>query len=422
MGSLKGMLQFLGQNQDILERITGKLGKIQEYFNNNFSNVSMIRENEIEFLQKEFFSDPGFFNEKIRNGYSSEIKNQEEMYRKNFEELRIELKKSREEMESTDKKRVELLKRIKSSNRALDRKEEKLKDDITRFEKRISEFNKKIDELNTGFGFVLNLFKMKKLENEKEELMDTRDMHVESIEEIRSKWEEKSKEFKETEKEVRSSWNEAQVKLSMIKEKIDYIKRNREEIIRKAAFMGTLNSLKGDEDFLIKNVSSQKPGKCKRCGSENRENIFFCFYCGERFAEDRPDKVGSLIEVGELNEVYNKLLGGIKRSVSFLALMKGLNKGVKEFIKSVRSVKDSQDKYPSLPNLDINIPDFTLKFYDILKDLETKIDVAFFNLHPAEFSQSLEEYEKKVLTDKNIEKFFSKMGDELNSTTKEQWG
>jgi uncharacterized coiled-coil DUF342 family protein len=422
MGSLKGMLQFLGQAQDTLEGISGKLDKIQEYFNNNFSNVSMIRESEIDFLQKEFFSDSGSFHEKIRSGFTTEIKKQEEKYRENIEELRKDLKKFQEEMESTDEKRVALLKKIKRSNRSLDKKEEKLKDDIAVCEKRINKYNKKIDELNTGFGFVLNLFKMKKLENEKEELIDTRDEFVESIEDIRSKWEEKTGAFEETEKEIRSSWNGAQVKLSMIKEKIDYIRKNREEIIKKAAFTGTLSSLKGDEDFLMKKIDPEKPAKCKRCGSENRENRFFCFYCGERFAGDRPDIDGSLIEIGELNEVYNKLLEGVKSSVSFLALMKGLTKGVKEFIKSVRSVKDSQDKYPSLPNLDINVPDFTLKFYNLMKELESKINVEFFNLHPAEFSHSLEEYEKKVFTDKNIEKFFSKMGDELNSTTREQWG
>ncbi len=422
MGSLKGMLQFLGQTQDTLEGITGKLNKIQEYFNNNFSNVSMIREGEIDFLQKEFFGDPGSFHEKIRSGYSAETGRQEEIYREKIEELRQDLKKFQEEMESADEKRIVHLKRLKRSNASLDKKEEKLKEDITRCEERIGAYNKKIDELNTGFGFVLNLFKMKKIEDEKEELIETRDSYVESIEDIRSKWEEKSGAFEETEKEIKNSWNRAQVELSMIREKIDYIMKNREEIIKKAAFTGTLNKLKGDEDYLTKKINSEKPAKCKRCGSGNKKNNFFCFYCGERFAEDRPDIDGSLIEIAELNEVYTKLLEGVKMSVSFLALMKGLTKGVKEFIKSVRSVKDSQDKYPSLPNLDINVPDFTLKFYDIMKDLESKINVEFYNLHPAEFSQSLEEYEKKVFTDKNIENFFSKMGDELNSTTKEQWG
>ncbi len=422
MGSLKGMLQFLGQTQDTLEGITGKLDKIQEYFNNNFSNVSMIRASEIEFLQKEFFSDPGSFPEKIRTGFTSEISNQEKIYRKNIEELSNDLKKHKEGMESEDDKRITLLNKLKKSNRSLDNREEKLKVNIGDHEKRISRYNKKIDELNSGFGFVLNLFKMKKLENEKEELLEARDELVENIEEIREKWEKESGSFAEEEKKLKNSWNSARIELSMVKEKIDYLKMNREEIIKKSAFTGTLNSLRGDDDYLTKQINTGKPGKCKRCGSENRDNTFFCFYCGERFAEDRPDIDGSLLEIGELNEVYEKLLDGVKRSVSFLALIRGLHKGVKEFIKSVRSVKDSQDKYPSLPNLDINVPDFTLKFYDILKELESKIDVEFFNLHPAEFSQSLVEYEKNVFTHKNIEKFFSMMGDELNTTTKEQWG
>jgi hypothetical protein len=127
-----------------------------------------------------------------------------------------------------------------------------------------------------------------------------------------------------------------------------------------------------------------------------------------------------LAEVGELNSVHANLLEGITGSVSILALMKSIGTGVGEFIKSVESVKASEDKYP-LPKLTIDVPEFTKKLADKIVEFNPKIDVKFFNLHPLEFSSSFADYTDKVFTDSNIEKFFSGMGNELNKTTKAQW-
>ena len=168
----------------------------------------------------------------------------------------------------------------------------------------------------------------------------------------------------------------------ILTEKIGTLRSDRETIIKKAAYVSTLNDIQ--EDYNRSEMSNEvvPPKKCKKCSSKNKNNLFFCRFCGERFSDDRKDVSGSLSEIGELNMVFNDLLAGIKLSVSFLALMKGLNTGVSKFTESVSSVKSSQDQYASLPKLKINIHEFSKSFADKIVLLEEKIDVQFFNIHP----------------------------------------
>ena len=67
MGYLSDMVDFLEDTFENLTDINEKLDKIQEFFNNNFSNINEVRNREIEFLQNEFFSNLEKFPEKIKN-------------------------------------------------------------------------------------------------------------------------------------------------------------------------------------------------------------------------------------------------------------------------------------------------------------------------------------------------------------------
>ena len=102
-------------------------------------------------------------------------------------------------------------------------------------------------------------------------------------------------------------------------------------------------------------------------------------------------------------------------------MIKGINLGVKEFIKSVDTVKDSQDKYSALPNLKIDVPEGSRSFASKISELKPKIVEKEGEVHPEKYKKIFDEYTENVFTEKNIESFFTKMGDELNKTTEEQW-
>ena len=421
MGDLSTMISFLKKTADKLEEIRKKLDTIQEFFNNNFSNVKQIRLDEIKVLQDTFFHDPDALPKEIAQRYEDEYKKQEKIFDEKIRELQKEKKSLEQKHATADEKRRALQKNIRINNRKLDNREEKIKTKVEALEQEIHAYNQKIDELNTGFGIVTNLFRMRKLQEKKELLLLDRNTLAEDIEDIRQKWQEKMEAYSTEEDTIQEEWNTAQVELSIISEKLDHLIENQAELVGKAAFINVLDSLNGDEPFLSK-VEGAIPDSCPRCKSENRKNKFFCQYCGERLSSDRKEIVDSLAEISELNSVYHSLQEGLKQSVSFLALVGGIRKGIEEFQKSVESVKESQDQYSALPKLDIDVPDISMEFSERIGELSKDIDVPFYNLHPAEFSTSLDKYSDTIFTESGIEKFFVTMGDELNRTTKEQWG
>ncbi|OHD63017.1 MAG: hypothetical protein A2176_09330 [Spirochaetes bacterium RBG_13_51_14] len=420
MGNLKGMLDFLRNTQTQLATIQEKLGTIQTYFNDNFNNVNEIRRAELGFLQDSFFKDTGQFPDEIPARYKKKLKEEETAFEKNLRNLEQKRADLEKQLIAADNERLTYFKRLKDRNTELDRREENLKARVAALEGEIGSYNKTIDELDTGLGFITNLFRMRKIQKQKEVLLDKRSTLAMEIDSIRTQWEEVTKKYRGEEREIMEKWNRAQTELSIATEKIDNLKVNRADIIKRAAFVSALGELKGNEIFIAQSSAAAQPTSCPRCKSDNSANRFFCYYCGARFKQDRPDVLGSLGEVGELNSVHANLMKGITGSVSILALIKGISTGVAEFTKSVESVKSSEDRYP-LPKLAINVPDFTRKMAEKITELNPKIDVKFFNLHPLEFSTSFAEYTDKVFTDANIEKFFTGMGDELNRTTKEQW-
>lgn len=421
MGSLTSMIAFLTNTSQELEKIKSKLDEIQEYFNNNFSNVHQIRTAETEFLQGEFFKNRKRFPEEISQLYRDAHEKQESIFNENIEEMRKNREELKRAFRDANDKRMRLMKKIRKSNRRLNNREEKLKSEVLALEDKITEFNRKIDELNTGLGFITNLFSMKKIQHQKDTLIEDRDSLVEDIEEIREKWQERELRYAGEEEKIQDEWNTVQIELSLTSEKLVHLAGKKSELIAKATLSSVVESLKGNERYLLNQIEAEIHDICSRCNSKNSSNKFFCQYCGERFSRGRKDILGSLVEIGELNEVYRNLQEGLKQSVSFLALIRGIQKGIDEFKKSVESVKESQDQYPSLPDLKIDIPEYSINFTKHIDELNGRIDVSFYNLHPIEFSQSLKEYSDKLFNESNIEKFFVTMGDELNRTTKEQW-
>ncbi len=424
MSDLAVCISYMDDTRKDLDLLIGKLEKLQRYFSDNFENVVRIRNDEFEFLQDAFFrSDPAFPQE-IKEIFRAELPVQQAEYEKNYDELKGNVDDLAKRLKKVDSQRISLLDTFKRFNQDLDRREENLKTKIYALEEKISSYNRKIDELNRGIGFIINLFNMKRLQKEKERYLKARKKMVEEIEDIRKRWKDKEGEITKELEGLKESWNNPQTEFSLISEKLKYLEENKHELIQKTAFSETLKKLKGSEVFLLKLIQSDRPEKimsCPRCRSDNKNNIFFCFYCGERFSENRPDIEGSLVEVGELNEVYESLLEGIKESVSFLALLKGIKTGIDAIRKSYASVKKSQDTYSSLKKLKISIPEVSKQIPYLINKLNGSITLEFKNLHPKAYFEPYKAFIQDYFAEENIKIFFEAMGEELNKTTKAQW-
>jgi predicted nucleic acid-binding Zn-ribbon protein len=421
MGTLKSMVEFIETSISTASEIDEKLNKIQAHFNTNFNNVIKVRTAEIEFLQNEFFKDPDKFPREVRDLYKESLIEQGKKFKQNLSKLEEQNIKLDGEIKELSKNSHDYFAKIKKVNTDLDNKEERLKSDINTLEEEISAFNKKIDELNTGFGFITNFFGMKKIEKEKEVILKKRNDLLSEIEKIRSKWGSKEEELLELDSKTRDKWNDLYTEFSMTSEKIKNLTTDMDLLIKKATFSNSLAVLHGDEKFLLTAADSKRSDRCRKCSSKNEKNLFFCDFCGEPFSENRKDIEGSLIETGELNIVFRSLTDGLKQSVSFIALIRGIKEGMNTFLKSVKDVKKTEDTYSELPTLKIDVPEISMKFAGHLKELEKKLETDFSKLHPAEFASIMFKETETLFTIKNIETYFTAMGDELNKRTKEQW-
>jgi hypothetical protein len=380
-----------------------------------------VRNAEIEFLQKEFFKDSSRFPAEITAFYKKGLSGQEKIFDGNLSDLNKKRDEMKNQLDEINRQRLEYAAKLKKSNTDLDSKEEALKLKVAELESGTEKYNRTIDELNTGFGFIVNFFRMKKIENEKEEILKKRNELADQIELIRKKWLDVEKSISDNDIKIQEKWNYLQTEFSIICEKIKNLEENKDDIVRKGAFSEALAFLQGSEKYLTARSGVKAPEKCGKCASKNSENLFFCNFCGEPFSENRGDIDGSLIETGELNRIFTAVGSGVKESVSIIALMRGLRGGVQTFTKSIKNVKKTEDTYSQLSKLKIDIPGFSEQFSGKIADLDKWIDVKVYNFLPLEFAEKIKTETDKNLSGENIEKFFKMMGDELNKRTKEQW-
>ncbi len=98
------------------------------------------------------------------------------------DELRAESARLKELIQERIKPEEDRIKELKELVDAVEIQEsEKIYLEIDKLESEISAFNNKIDELNTGFGFISNFFNMKKIAAEKEILLSKRDHLIAEI-------------------------------------------------------------------------------------------------------------------------------------------------------------------------------------------------------------------------------------------------
>lgn len=421
MSTLKNMIAFLNDTADTLENINSKLEKVQSHFNKNFNNVVNVRKDEIEFLQGEFFKDKSSFPKEVENLFQAAVESQGKVFTEKMKELKSKKEKMNKSLKEINSSRITFMNQLKKSNLTLDSKEESLKEKINILEEKINSYNAKIDEMNTGFGFITNFFSMKKTGRLKKELIDKRNEYIDQIENIRSKWIKAEKDIGEEDSQIQEKWNYLQAEYSILSEKISNLETNQEDLIKKSAFTEAIGSLRGYEKYLALNTGKNKPEKCQLCSSHNLKNIFFCDFCGARFSKNRPDIEGSLVETGELNNIFLSLKQGIKQSVSLIALMRGIKEGVDKFLQSIKDVKATEEQYSQLPTLKIDIPPFSKDFAEKLKKIDKSIEIKLHDIHPLKFAEEIEKNTSPILNGPDIEKFFILMGNELNKSTKEQW-
>ena len=414
MGRLRDFHRYLNERREFLVQAEGGLTALQAKFETFFSEVARVRESELQQLIDLTLADrsslPASFNTNL-DRILPEVEREVEERLTQKREQRAALLKEADGIRTTS---LRAEKRIRGRNRRLDLEEEELKERTAALLEAIEEFNRNIRQLGSGFGFFLNLFKLRRLAKEKEQLTREHDDVAARIEALRSRWLLEEGRHLEREEERRAQWTELEQKAAALSVTIESLETKKADIVIR---MTLERLLQGREPTLEEAGADAVP--CPRCHMPNPSTDHFCHICAFRLREDRKDFEGSLEEIAEIDRHHRRFSEGMEACQSIIGLVRGLISGIDAFTESVADMEASQDKYP-LAKLQIDVPQASRQF-------GTEIDrlAAFANqdysLHPTIFAERFKEYFGKTFSEESIQAFFETMGDELTQRAEAQW-
>ena len=116
------------------------------------------------------------------------------------------------------------------------------------------------------------------------------------------------------------------------------------------------------------------------------------------------------------------LEGSLDVLTKIIGKLIGIDRGIKRLRKSVDALKDEQDRYASLRDLQIETPQTIPEFEELLQTLEAIPRKTLDN--PEDLTKDLAPFldeEKGELSDENIKGFFDSIGDNLQAAVQTYW-
>lgn len=414
MGRLKDFLKYLDDRRATIAEVEQRLCRLQEKFETFFQEVARVREAELEQLTGHTLADrsilPDWFNQEL-DRVQAEVEAE-------LEQSIAELEQRRSEMnDEADKLRLRSLdaeKKLRHKNEVLDREEEQLKARNEGLLAQIEAYNAQIRELGRGFGFFSNLFGMRKLAARKTKLDEEQANVLMRIEALRKRWARADEQHAKAEEERQRRWVELKTDSDAVAAKLDSLRTNRSRIVLRSTLervLGAQQRPSGDPD--------ESDPACPRCDSRNPAGNHFCRICAARLGEDRPDFAGSLEEMAELNNHFQRFSEGMKACQELIGLVRGIGSGIEAFRESVEDLVKTEKKYP-LPKLEIDVPDSSVQYGTYFDRLRDAIS-AKMSLHPKAFAAQVDNLIGTAFTEEKIKAYFERMGGELGAQARRQW-
>ncbi len=414
MGRLRDFRTYLEGRKGALERAETGLVSLQEKFETFFSEITRVRESEltqlIELTRTDRSRLPDWYNSEIDEAAAGVKRELDEELRR----LEADRAALQDEAEAIRKTSGRAEKRIRGRNVRLDREEEELKERNASLLKAIEDYNRRIKTLGTGFGFFLNLFKMRRLAEEKQRLDQEHGDLAARIEALRTRWLSEEGRHVGREGERSSQWADLERKAATLSAKIEALEAKSSDILVRSTVERVVRG---------RRPLTEAPGAggapCPRCKMPNNPAQHFCQICARRLHEDRMDFDGSLEEMAEISRHYDRFSEGMEACQEIIGLVRGLGSGVEAFMESIADVQASEDKYP-LSKLQIDVPPASREFgeqFDRLADFASQD----YSLHPKLFADRFDQYFSEILTETTIKAFFETMGEELSRQAEAQW-
>jgi DNA repair exonuclease SbcCD ATPase subunit len=415
MGNLSEFASQLMTWRAGLWRTEARLCQVQEKFETFFAEIERAREGELGQLREHLLAQ--------RGGLPGDLDAELDAAWEDAEaELDAELATLRERHQALVAKAEEARTRsmnrersVHQKNADLDAQEEALKLRNAELLHRIDDFQRRIRVLGYGFGFFKNLFALRPLQRERAELKEEQEDVRARIESLREAWNKADQDWAAEEEALQANWIDHTTQAQAVQAKIDHIAQVRLRLLERSALERVLFG----REPKLPTGPSEGGVACARCQTDNHPEQHFCAICGQRLTEDRPDLLGSLAEVAELNRHHRRFAAGVKACQEIIGLVRGLVSGLTNFRESVDSMIDSQQRYP-ISELVIDVPQEAIQFGAHFDRLEAAAKVEE-SLHPVAFAAQIEAVMENVYSEENIRGFFETMGEELSRQADSQW-
>jgi hypothetical protein len=414
MGTLKDFSAYLDDRRAVLGRVEKKLGALLEKYETFFGEVARVREAELGQL-RDLLRAGKDVPPDVRSEVEQAAAQQGELFDKKLAELQ---RQWRDLQAKADKVRSESLaeeQRLRPMNTALDSEEESLKERNAQLLASIERYNAQIREMSWGFGFFWNLFRMRALQKERQRLDREQADVAARIEVLRLRWQEREQGYAKREADRQAEWVRLRTEAAALASKVEYLQGSRERLVER----GALEKVLFGRAPQLSEPKADDPA-CPRCRQRNAPESHFCRICAQRLSPDRPDFLGSLAEIAEVNWHFERFAEGVRACQEILGLVGGLRSGTLNFSRSVNDMIESQHRH-SLGLLQIDVPASSVQYAKSFDELLARVEQSGASLHPLEFAQQIHTMVQQTFTEPRIKAFFETMGQELSRQAERQW-
>lgn len=413
-GRLRDFRDYLDNRLDVLRDVEKILCARQSKYESFYAEVCKVREEELQQLTSHILADrdalPKEFNERLDRA-SREAQGTYDSKLTELEARQVELQQEAEEirLQSLNAERA-----VHDKNQKLDGQEEYLKGRCEKLLADIEEHNARIREMGGGFGFFKNFLSMRRLQRQRTELEATQKEIAERIEFLRERWTHEEESHWSKERELREKWLETSTEAAALGTKLEHIRSSGPRIVQRSAIEKVLYAYRPAK----REIGADDP-PCPRCGQPNAPETHFCFICAQRLVTDRPDFLGSVHEIAELNSHFDAFSEGMQACQEIIGLVRGLQTGLQNFKESVADMIRTEQKYP-VSQLMISVPTKAVKYGQSFEMLGEVVKPARA-LHPKLFAAQVRQEITDVFSEGHIKDFFEAMGNELSREAEAQW-
>lgn len=415
MSGLGEFLAYVNERRQRVGLIEARLLELQKSYESFYQELDRAREGELQQLGALISTERASLAPDLDRALKDAQAEVERDYDAKVAELAARVEALEAEAEATRQKSIAAEQEVRARNVGLDTSEEKLKARNAELLESIRDYNERIRSMSGGFGFFLNVLRMRALHRQREKI-DREQANVSAqIERLRAQWASLEQNHALREGKLRDEWVAQSAEAASLRTKLEYLQSSRERIVTRSTLEKVLFQIAARRD-----LGTASDAACPRCASKNPPENHFCAYCAKRLREDRPDLAGSWEEIAEINHHHALFSEGMKACQEVIGLLRGLGSGLENFCSSVSDMCATEGRYP-LPKLKITVPQASVQWAQNFDRLDQAL-TAEGALHPVRFTQQARTIVDQVFTEDAIKAFFETMGQELSKQAGAQWG